>query len=428
MTEGVPPPLDPQTRARGRRLAVASHPAGMTFRTVFTEWVPTLTLVGLGGNAAVVGLQSAFDPLGRFFQLAVLRLVGRFSKRRLLLAGQAGALLAAAPLVAYGWLQTAPAPLALGVALASLALAAVGIAVADTVWFPLLRSYVEPGRVGRFFGVLRSVWHLTLIGYFLGARAWLERSPGSLAPLFAVGLAAGALRILLVARLPERSERTGRPIRVREALALLRTQPRLRRYLLGVGAQGAIWTGTLPFVIVMMRRGLGLSEAQVLGTTVAAYAGGLVSLYPWGRAVDALGPARIFRWSSLGLAAVLLGLLSVREPGPFAVAALTVFFFATAALRAGFGVADTHLLFDLAPEDAPASPIVVATALAFLPRAVAPLAVGLVLERALAAGAEPVATYHALFAAAAVLQAIVFLPLREGMESSRSDREHGGLR
>ena len=406
------PPLDAATRARGRRLAVASHPAGMTFRTVFTEWLPTLALVGLGGSPALVGLQSAFDPLGHFLQLGVLRAVGRWSKRRILLAGQVLAIVAALPLLAYGTLQSEPGALALGIAVASFAAVAAGIAISDTVWFPLLRSYVEPGAVGRFFGTIRSVWHLTLIVYFLAARAWVERHPGALGPLFAVGLGAGVLRLGLVARMPERSERTGRPIRAREALALLRTHARLRRYLVGVGAQGALWTATLPFVIVMMRRALGMSDAQVIGATVAAYAGGLVSLYPWGRAVDALGPARVFRWCSLGLAASFAALLLVREPGAFAIAALTGFFFVANVLRAGFGVADTHVLFGLAPEDAPASLIVVATAVTFLPRAAAPLLVGVALDAILARGVDPLGAYHGLFLAAAALQAAVFVPLR----------------
>jgi hypothetical protein len=406
------PPLDAATRARGRRLAVLSHPAGMTFRTVFTEWLPTLALVGLGASPALVGLQGAFDPLGHFLQLGVLRWVGRFSKRRILLAGQTFAVVAALPLLAYGVLQREAAPLALGIVLASFAATAVGIAISDTVWFPMLRSYVEPGAVGRFFGTIRSGWHLTLIVYFLAARAWVADRPGVLAPLFAVGIAAGVLRIALVWRMPERSERTGAPIRARDALALLRTQPRLRRYLLGVGAQGALWTATLPFVIVMMRRVVGLTDAQVIVTTVAAYAGGLVSLYPWGRVVDAIGPARVFRWCSLGLAASFAALLVVREPGDFALGALVGFFFLANVLRAGFGVADTHVLFGLAPEDAPASFIVVAIALTFLPRAAAPLAVGLALDALLADGVAPLAAYHGLFAVTAALQALVFLPLR----------------
>jgi len=408
----VAPPLDAATRARGRRLAIASHPAGMTHRTVYTEWVPVLALVGLGANEAVVGLQGAFDPLGHLLQLPVLRAVGRRSKRSLLVAGQVVAVVAGLPLLAYGWLHASPGPGAIALVLVSLAATTAGIAICDTVWFPLLRSYVERDQVGRFFGMLRSGWHLTLIAYFLAARGWIEAHPGSLAPLFAVGTAAGLLRIGLIARLPERSERTGRPIRVREALALLRTEPALRRYLAGVGGEGALWTGTAPFVIVLMRRVIGLSEAEVLLTTVAAYTGGLVSLYAWGHVVDRVGPARVFRWTALGLAAALLGLLAVREPGPFAVAWLTGFFFLAAVLRAGFGVADTHVLFRLAPDDAPASLIVVGGVCTNLARGVAPLLVGLGLERALAAGAPPLAVYHALFASSAALHALVFLPLR----------------
>jgi predicted MFS family arabinose efflux permease len=384
----------------------------MTFRTIFTEWVPTLALVGLGAKEAVVGLQSAFDPLGHLVQLVVLRSVGRVPMRRLLVLGQVVAVAGGVPLLAYASLAAEPGPRAIAVVLASLAAATLGIAVCDTVWFPMLRSYVEPGQVGRFFGTLRSGWHLTLIAYFLGARFWLAQHPGRLAPLFAVGLAAGALRVLLVARLPERRDVTGEGASLRAALALLGTHPRLRHYLLGVGGQGALWTATIPFVIVLMRRVVGLSEADVLATTVATYAGGLVSLYPWGRVVDRVGPARVFRWTSFGLAGALLSLLLFREPGPFAVAGLTAFFFAAAVLRSGFGVADTHVLFELAPEDAPASLIVVATAMTYLPRGVAPLAVGFLLDRLLAAGAAPLTTYHGLFVAAAALQALVFLPLR----------------
>jgi hypothetical protein len=392
----------------------------MTFRTVFGEWLPTLALVGLGASEAVVGFQSAFDSLGHVVQLGVLRAVGRYSKRALLVAGQLVAVAGGVPLLAYASLQAAPADVAIGIVLASLAVTAFGNAICDTVWFPILRSYVEPGQVGRFFGTIRSVWHVMLIVYFLGAQLWLARHPGELAPLFGVGLLAGAIRVGLVTRLPERNERTGRPLRARDALAQLRTHPRLRRYLIGVGGQGALWTATVPFVIVLMRRVLGLSEAEVLASTVATYVGGLVSLYPWGRAVDAFGPARVFRWTSLGLAALLLALLALRGPGPLAAGGLVAFFFAASVLRSGFGVADTHVLFDLAPEDAPASLIVVATAMSYLPRAVAPFAVGFVLERVLAAGTPPLAAYHGLFLAAAVLQALVYLPLRGfGRDASR---------
>ena len=53
-------PLDDEQRARGRRLAITSHPAGMTFRMVFTQHLPTLALVSLGAGEFWVGLQASF--------------------------------------------------------------------------------------------------------------------------------------------------------------------------------------------------------------------------------------------------------------------------------------------------------------------------------------------------------------------------------
>ena len=409
---GGAPPLDPATRARGRRIAITSHPAGMTHRTVFTEWLPTLALVQLGASETVIGVQAALEPFGQMLQLATLRAVGRFSKRSILVAGQCLAVLGGVPLLFFADLEALGGATAIWVVLASLSVSTLGIVVGQTVWFPLLRGYVDADRIGRFFGQIRSVWHVALIAFFLGASWWLARHPGSLAPLFAIGLACGLARIALVARLPERSERTGDPIRMREALALLRSHPELRRYLMGVSAQGALRSATMPFIIVMMRRVVGLSDAEVLITTVAAYAGGLVSLYPWGRVVDAVGPARVFRWTTLGLALSFLALLAVREPGPLALAALGAILFVRAGLAAGFGVADTRVLFDLAPEEAPARLLAISAVVVSLVRGVAPLLVGALLELWLSQGAAPVAAYRVLFAVAAGCQLLVFFPLR----------------
>jgi MFS family permease len=384
----------------------------MTHRTVFTEWLPTLALVQLGASEGVIGIQGALEPFGQAFQLPTLRAVGRFSKRAILLTGQVVAVLGGVPLLFFAGLEELGGSAAIAVVLSSLAVCTLGIVLGQTVWFPLLRAYVDADRIGRFFGQLRSVWHVALIVFFLGASAWLARHPGSLAPLFGIGLACGVLRIAMVARLPERSERTGQPIRMREAVALLRTDRNLRRYLVGVASQGALRSATMPFIIVMMRRVVGLSGAEVLITTVAAFAGGLASLYLWGRVVDAIGPARVFRWTTLGLALSFLSLLAVEEPGPFALAALAGIFFVRSALSAGFGVADTRVLFELAPAEAPARLLTISAVSVSVVRGSAPLLVGALLEAVLAQGAAPLAVYRCLFVVAAGLQLLVFLPLR----------------
>ncbi len=379
---------------------------------VFTEHLPTLLLVSLGASEAQVGLQRAFLPGLQLLQLPTLRTIAWVSKRRILIAGQIFALVAALPLMGLGSGWVLEVENARFVALTSLACVAIGLNVGNTVWFPLLRSYVEPGRIGAFFGTLRSGWHLALVLYYAGAHFWLLRNPGSLEPLFVMAGLLGLLRAVLITRLPERSERTGEKIRVREALGIVRADPRLRAYLIGVGANGALRTSVIPFVIVMMRREIGFSEAQIVLSTLVLYAGGLVSLYLWGRVTDHLGAAPIFRICSIGLAILFLLLCLVDTTEAFDLALLLGFFIGFAIFTSGFGVADTQVLFQLTPPEAPARTLVIAGVLTSSLMALAPIFVGAVLEILLNQTNQPLAVYHSFFAVAATLQLIVFIPLR----------------
>jgi predicted MFS family arabinose efflux permease len=402
--------LSPAERRRGRRLAVLSHPAGMTHRAIYTEQLPTLALVGLGASEALVGLQRAFEPLSQLLQLGALRVVGRMRKRTLLVAGQTFAVVAGLPMAAYAWLSAAGPERGPALALTSLALCAVGLVIGNAVWFPLLRGYVEPGRIGQFFGVLRTGWHLTLIAYFLAAERWLAAHPGSFGPLFAVASLAGLARIAMVARLPE-ADGVGRaPLRVRDALGLLRAEPRLRRYLAGMVLYGTARRAAAPFAIVMMRRTLGLSDADVALTTAAFYAGGFASLVGWGRAVDRFGPLPVFRVAALGTTALLaaFGIFGA-EAGA---ATMVGFFFLLAVLSAGFGVADTHVLFGMAPDREPTPMLVVADVATSLAYGAGPFLAGVALALALDAGVEAGSAYRALFLATAVLAALAPFPLR----------------
>jgi predicted MFS family arabinose efflux permease len=287
-----------------------------------------------------------------------------------------------------------------------------GFAVCETVWFPLLHGYQEDARIGRFFALLRTGWHLTLIVYFLGAQRWLAAHPGRFAPLFAVAFGLGVLRVLLISRLPERSERTGSAIRVRQALALLAREPLLRRYLAGVALAGSMRVVAFTFAVVMMRRVVGFSEAEVLYTTVAIFTGGLASLWIWGRVVDAVGPEPVFRWTALGQALLFLGFFGVSSHDGASLALAVVLFFSLWALTSGFDVADTHVIFALAPSHAPARHLVVARVCDGLLRGAAPLVVGVVLDRLLGAGAEPLVLYRGLFVVCALGVVLAIVPLR----------------
>ena len=91
---------------------------------------------------------------------------------------------------------------------------------------------------------------------------------------------------------------------------------------------------------------------------------------------------------------------------------LTLFFFFYTVLVSGFGVADTHVLFRLTPPEAPARTLVLASVVVGACSSLAPMLIGLGLERALASASQPLLVYHAFFAVAAGLQALAFLPLR----------------
>jgi MFS family permease len=406
------PPLDEAERARGRRFAIASNVPAMTFWTAFTGQLPTLALVSLGASETLIGVQSGLQLGLTGLQLPALRLVSWFPKRQILIAGQLLALASSLPLVFFAAIAALDHGTAQALVLGSLIGTVIGLDLSDLVWYPLLRAYVEPERIGRFFGTIRTIWHAAVILFFVGGQLWLERHDNGFGLLFGVAWSLGVLRLALVARLPERSERTSERIRAREALALVRREAKLRRYLIGICWGHGVRLAALPFAVVMLRRALGFTNAEVVLATIAQFFGGLVSLYVWGALVDRLGSYAVFRFSALAQAALFLGVAWL-EPGDLVTHALAIgFFFAVSLLAAGYGVADTRLLFQLTPPEAPARTLVVVNVIAGVSCGLSPMLAGAVLDPLLAHAANPLAVYHGFFATAAGLQALSFLPLR----------------
>ncbi len=406
------PPLSDSDRTRGRWLAIASNVPGMTFWTAFTGQLATLALISLGASETLLGVQSGLHLGFQGLQLPALRFVGWLSKRSILVSGQLFAQVAALPLVFFGVVAALEPSTARAIVFASLVLTAIGLNFSDLVWFPLLRGYVDADRIGRFFGVIRSTWHVGVILFFLGGQYWLAAHPGGFGLLFGVAWLAGALRVALLWRLPERSERSATRIRAREALALVRSDRRMRRYLIGICWGAGVRVSVLPFTIVMLRRTLGFSDSEVLLMTIAQFVGGLVSLYLWGALVDRVGPYVVFRFTSLATAALYVGLTQLDSGSSFTLYAAVAFFFLHAILGAGYGVSDTRVLFTLAPPEAPARTLVVGGSLTGLAIGLSPALVGTALDPLLARAADPLTVYHGFFWIAAALEALSFLPLR----------------
>jgi MFS family permease len=155
---------------------------------------------------------------------------------------------------------------------------------------------------------------------------------------------------------------------------------------------------------------MGLSDAEVLLTTIASLLGGLASLYLWGRAVDRLGPAPVFLSTAVGMALLCFALLTIE--GSEGVAPMIGFFFALTVLASGFGVADTHVLFSLAPPEAPTRMFVLAAVLSSFAYGLAPLLAGVALDTALGLGVAPLSAYRGLFLITGVVVLLALVPLR----------------
>jgi MFS family permease len=126
--------------------------------------------------------------------------------------------------------------------------------------------------------------------------------------------------------------------------------------------------------------------------------------------VDRFGPLPVFRLTAFATAALLAAFAAFG--GAAGAGAMVGFFFLLAVLNSGFGVADTHVLFGLAPDREPTPTLVVADVTTSLAYGAGPLLAGLLLGEALDAGREPELAYRVLFYAAAALTALAPLPLR----------------
>ena len=116
------------------------------------------------------------------------------------------------------------------------------------------------------------------------------------------------------------------------------------------------------------------------------------------------------RATTTGQSLALL-LLALAPAAALGVGWTSIWFFVLAILVAGFGVADTHLVFELAPPEAPARTLVLAAVTTGLAAGGGPLLAGSVLDAIVPADpAQALRVYRGFFAVLAGLQACALLP------------------
>lgn len=407
----APPELSPAEQRRGRLCAIASHPFSMLYRMATVGTLATQALVTLGASATAVGAHAGLVSFATLIQLPSLRLLSRIEKRRLLLWTQVAGLVTGLPLVAFAWLAELDPGVAVPLALLSLALTTLALTSGSTAFWPLLHGFVPRSATARFFATLRSLWHLTLIGFFLASAWWLKEHPARFGALFAVAWVGGLVRALLLLAFPERPEdHVERP---RDTFARLRTSPRLRRYLRGVTFDQIGYRALPPFAVLLLRREAGLSEAEVLGLTLSLYTGGLLALLPAGWLSDRFGSRPVLRASCWLRATVITGLAAavLTCEGTTLLAVFCALFLGWAFLTSAFGVAEVKVLFELAGDGSPSGVIVTTIVIRSVVAGAVALAIGVGIDAALSAELPSLPLYVGVFLFLAALQAGAALPL-----------------
>ena len=404
--------LSPAEQRRGRLCAIASHPFSMVYRMAIVGTLATQALVTLGASATAVGAHAGLVSFATLIQLPSLRLLSRIEKRQLLLWTQIAGLVTGLPLVAFGWLAGLDSGLAVPLALVSLALTTLALTSGSAAWWPLLHGFVPRSGTARFFAALRSLWHLTLIAFFLGSAWWLKEHPAHFGALFGVAWLCGLIRALTFLVFPERPE--GHVEQPRDAFARMRSSPRLRRSLRGVTFDQIGYRALPPFAVLLLRREAGLSEAEVLGLTLSLYTGGLLALLPAGWLSDRVGPRPVLKascWLRAAVVAGLAGSVLVCE-GTSLLVVFCALFLAWAFLTSAFGVAEVKVLFQLAGDASPTGVIVTSVVIRSVVAGAVALAIGVGIDAALAAELLPnLSLYVGVFLVLATLQAGAALPL-----------------
>lgn len=122
------------------------------------------------------------------------------------------------------------------------------------------------------------------------------------------------------------------------------------------------------------------------------------------------------------MAVLILSLIGVSMSGESAFLGALLFFFLYAILSAGFGMADTHVLFKLTPVESPARILVAAAVSVGVVAAIVPLSAGFGLELALETTRDRMLVYHVFFAIAAAIQAVNWWPARGFGPDDASER------
>ena len=360
-----------------------------------------------------------------FLQLAVTPLLAeRIRPQRLAVASAvAQCLLLAALAVAMLWLPVdrpqESSPWFVGI----FALLGATAALAGIGWTSWIQEWVPDRLRGKYFGLRNQVLQVATAAFLITGGLLLRRYNSSVLAFQIVLLVAVALRIgsawfqhrMITPVLGAQLDDVKRPWR--EQLDTLRALPSFLWFIAFGAAWGFAANCIGPFYAVFMYKQLGLSVGVVMWLTVFTSVGGVLSYPAWGKLAHRFGnkPVIFFAMVTWQVQNFLWCFLT--PDNAWLLYAMWIF---GGVMSAGVLLGMFNILLKLIPPSAKTSAISLNIAISSLVTAVAPMLGGLLLERLLGAGYDPMTIYHRLFLLQPVLAIAACLLLLSRVHEPRA--------
>ena len=288
-----------KARQRGQDLLIRYLITG-SVNNILVSSIASLFLLALGASPVHLGLLATAMQLVKLLRLAGVQAMAHLGKTRLMMLGRVLTAAATAGLVgvaANGGRDMAAIWATLGV----LTLRGCLLHTGAAAWWPLVQDNTASATIGSFLTRMRVRQRLVevglpvAVGWYLGA----QPQPPRFAPLFAIAAAAALVSAWWIRGLEERRDPVpagGLWKRVRDVLRV----PAVGRYSLYLMARSFVYFASYPFFVVALTD-RGMPVAHYVWMTSVLALGQILSLYFWGRLVDAHGSRPAITIASLSL-------------------------------------------------------------------------------------------------------------------------------